>query len=1213
MTTTNKLIKVAAVAAVATSSLAGVGGITAEASSSLTLGLNQDKNAVQLSFTNTTDVDATITRNNDPSFKVPKVKDQTDYVYEDLLTKTGHQLGNLSTILSVEDKVVSPAPEGTESKPEEPKVVVTVPTKGLNVSENIKYSIKYGESQGPSDTITVTHNPQVAYFLVTDKDTASKSELKTSETPGLTLELDAKDVVGKYLYTYVKDEVTGAESSVTKYKLSDHYTGSKLPQLSNAVPTVTVDNTKIASSVNVTLELPAGLEDTSAKIMYSVGYGKYQEYTAPINVKENTVVQTYITDGLGSQGIVKEITINNIVHNFGKEYKVVTNGNKFTVEVPKDADYLSHIEFSVNGSRWTQYNSAVTAEVGVHKIETRAVSKDGTVSDIVTTEWIVGGNSTAEEEADKAKKEYAEKLKNATDLTVVAETTKLQSDIDKARESYKDLAVADKLLLEERLNKVQEYVYSIAASAAITKVQGVPTLDNLIEAYLAIGKVKTASTVSTLEKQLEPHALKALDATTAAKINTAVEELVESVRLTPTEEGLYAINKLIGEVSDSTLKESLMEDIKEIEVLVKSKDALANAESLVVRAEKNQTTKSYNDAKAAVDKLPDSAIKTKLLKRLAVVEKVLSVMDNELIDKIQSGKEVTAEEIATYSGRDIPKSLTGVITDAISNLKDNATEANIVAVIDLHVAYDKAIRGMTSKDINAYAKLYNAHKGDLPTIGKMPSVDNLTNAFKFLTDEKVLNDLIKGLESETGKDLRAYFNTLAPSIVKVEGSNSTIIDYGKQKELEANRTYQVVKATLLTKEALIQNKEEARTLAKAYVTTLKNGGFKQSLLSSLGVTGADLEKAGENDDEIVKPGDKPTDGKDEDKEEDKGEGETLPKAEPQGELAGLSEFYIYPELADTDFAKDIKAADPTMSESSGNHDELKAGEVVYLTTTNGIELSFELPVDAKWISHITTQNPDGSFTMKVYLDGKLTDISDASLKFKREKSGTLTILNGTVHEFQPIHDAYDGVTYNAKVSTQGGLTIGFVNKAIEYTDVNETVPNVWGKMYIDELTSRGVVTNTTNIFNPKSEITRAEFATWIARMLGVTPDTATDSFDDLNYNDPDYGYIVALQKIGVIKGNESGEFMPDKSINRQQAALIIARALNYKGVDVIGGAPTFKDNASISVEALAVVGALQRYAIFEGSDGKFKPGDKLTRQQAAKVITLSATEAKVFK
>lgn len=104
---------------------------------------------------------------------------------------------------------------------------------------------------------------------------------------------------------------------------------------------------------------------------------------------------------------------------------------------------------------------------------------------------------------------------------------------------------------------------------------------------------------------------------------------------------------------------------------------------------------------------------------------------------------------------------------------------------------------------------------------------------------------------------------------------------------------------------------------------------------------------------------------------------------------------------------------------------------------------------------------------------------------------------------------------------------------------------------LKRMTGAGVITGLPdNAFGGDRLITRAEFATMIARMLRLdTPDTKGQPHQFLDAGEEKtwaYRYIDALGKTGVTRGTGGGNFSPSRILTREEAAAMIARLLTVK-------------------------------------------------------------------
>lgn len=137
-------------------------------------------------------------------------------------------------------------------------------------------------------------------------------------------------------------------------------------------------------------------------------------------------------------------------------------------------------------------------------------------------------------------------------------------------------------------------------------------------------------------------------------------------------------------------------------------------------------------------------------------------------------------------------------------------------------------------------------------------------------------------------------------------------------------------------------------------------------------------------------------------------------------------------------------------------------------------------------------------------------------------------------------------------------------------------------------------------FKPNNSITRAEFITLVNRSFGFT-EQAQISFSDVNSSNWSYVEIAKGVKAGYIAGYADGTIGANKSISRQEVAVIVNRLL---GLSAAAVPSTFTDAskiaewAKISVDNAVAAGILNGYA----ADNTFKPANPITRAES--VVTL---------
>ena len=112
--------------------------------------------------------------------------------------------------------------------------------------------------------------------------------------------------------------------------------------------------------------------------------------------------------------------------------------------------------------------------------------------------------------------------------------------------------------------------------------------------------------------------------------------------------------------------------------------------------------------------------------------------------------------------------------------------------------------------------------------------------------------------------------------------------------------------------------------------------------------------------------------------------------------------------------------------------------------------------------------------------------------------------------------------------------------------------------------------------------------------------SAQTAFSDVKENNSHYQAILELADRGVINGYTDGTFKPGNAVTRGQAAKIIAGILKLDTTNITA---QFSD-VSATYEHAGAINALYKEGIISGyADGTFKPGNPITRAQMAKILT----------
>ena len=162
--------------------------------------------------------------------------------------------------------------------------------------------------------------------------------------------------------------------------------------------------------------------------------------------------------------------------------------------------------------------------------------------------------------------------------------------------------------------------------------------------------------------------------------------------------------------------------------------------------------------------------------------------------------------------------------------------------------------------------------------------------------------------------------------------------------------------------------------------------------------------------------------------------------------------------------------------------------------------------------------------------------------------------------------------------------------------------NAWFAPYVKEAFEKNIVQGIgEGLFGPYTHITREDFAVMTGRMLGITVDQdATVPFKDASsVSGYAKGYVAYFAEEGIIGGYEDSTFKPKNNITREEAAKILAVALDLE----VTGTPTFADTNKISGWARPYVAAVQTAKVFNGDEAnRFNGTTRITRAETAKVM-----------
>lgn len=182
--------------------------------------------------------------------------------------------------------------------------------------------------------------------------------------------------------------------------------------------------------------------------------------------------------------------------------------------------------------------------------------------------------------------------------------------------------------------------------------------------------------------------------------------------------------------------------------------------------------------------------------------------------------------------------------------------------------------------------------------------------------------------------------------------------------------------------------------------------------------------------------------------------------------------------------------------------------------------------------------------------------------------------------------------------------------AIEYRksfdDVNKSH---WVARTLEVLSAKHIITGKMeNLFVPDEKTTRAEFTAMLIRTLGLTANTTANAspFTDIDKNAWFASAVQAAYGAGLVTGITDTEFAPYAAITREQMAIMLVKAYEFKqGKISLTAKPlqSFEDGADVSEWAVEAVNKALMVNLMQGlKDGEFDPKSQATRAQNAQAI-----------
>ncbi|GAB6179380.1 hypothetical protein JCM14036_06990 [Desulfotomaculum defluvii] len=217
---------------------------------------------------------------------------------------------------------------------------------------------------------------------------------------------------------------------------------------------------------------------------------------------------------------------------------------------------------------------------------------------------------------------------------------------------------------------------------------------------------------------------------------------------------------------------------------------------------------------------------------------------------------------------------------------------------------------------------------------------------------------------------------------------------------------------------------------------------------------------------------------------------------------------------------------------------------------------------------------------------------------------TVGYYNEQTKSWQDVGGKYDPVSGTITFETDHFSKYAVMEvktKTIAKTSAFNDIANHWANENITFMAEKGFAGGVGDgRFAPEANITRAQFAAFLVRILAVPESSAALNFTDVKAGDWYYASLATAYQAGLIKGVTTDKIAPNENITREQMAVMLVRAMEYKGkIAPAAKDLTFTDKSKVSPWAVSGISQSAQLNFIGGfPNGTFMPQANATRAQA---------------
>lgn len=200
------------------------------------------------------------------------------------------------------------------------------------------------------------------------------------------------------------------------------------------------------------------------------------------------------------------------------------------------------------------------------------------------------------------------------------------------------------------------------------------------------------------------------------------------------------------------------------------------------------------------------------------------------------------------------------------------------------------------------------------------------------------------------------------------------------------------------------------------------------------------------------------------------------------------------------------------------------------------------------------------------------------------------------------------VAYDGDGNSVSGVVTIYVSPGaakLEFTDLTGYTNLIPAISYLKD---KGVIGGYSDgTFRPTAATSRAAYAAMVCRLFNFKALVTEDPYPDVGRDSWCAETAAAAKRYGIIYGDKQGMFNPTASVTKQQAVVMLQRAMEAAGREVPKASTyileSYKDSASVSNYARSAMANMIALGVVEGDYlGYLRPDTPITRAEMAMIL-----------